>query len=296
VVDVAGDQARRWDAVIVGSGFGGAMAAHRLVAAGARVLMIERGDWVPRGPAAWRPEASLEMTPYYTKDIPYRVIGPSHGPVIGATACVGGPSVFYGCVAFRFREGDFADDAAITAGSGAAWPLSYGDLEPYYSEAERLLGVCGDDAGDPTAPRRGSPFPAPPAPLAPVSARLAAAAMGLGLSPFRLPLAINHRADAVAGRAACVACRTCDTYACAIEAKNDVATVMIRPLVARGLALWPRTVALAVEVDGGRARGVRVWRRDGDRDRVEVIAADRTCCWRRGSISARRRAPRSAAT
>ena len=59
-----------WDCVIVGSGFGGAMVAHRLVAAGARVLMIERGDWVARGDAAWRPEASLDLTPHYSREIP----------------------------------------------------------------------------------------------------------------------------------------------------------------------------------------------------------------------------------
>ncbi len=61
-----------WDAVVIGSGFGGAMAAHRLISAGARVLMIERGDWVPRGEQAWLPGASLELTPAYAKDIPYR--------------------------------------------------------------------------------------------------------------------------------------------------------------------------------------------------------------------------------
>ena len=257
-----------WDAVVVGSGFGGAMAAHRLVEAGARVLMIERGDWVPRGPAAWRPEASLEMTPYYTKDIPYYVVGQSHGPVIGGYACVGGPSVFYGCVSFRFRERDFEGDADVIGASGAAWPFRYDEIEACYGLAERLLGVAGDDAGDPTAPRRSAPFPQAPAPLAPVSERVVRAAVGLGLSPFHLPLAINHGA---AGRNACVACRTCDTYACAIEAKNDVATTMIRPLVARGMTLATNTVALRLEADGARVKRLHVWRKD--EGRAEAIEA-----------------------
>lgn len=242
-----------WDAVIVGSGFGGAMAAHRLIEAGARVLMIERGDWVPRGDAAWRPEASLELTPSYARDIPYRCDRNGHGPIIGGYACVGGPSVYYGCVAFRFRERDFEGDPDVIGRSGAAWPVRYDDLEPYYAEAERLLGISGDDAGDPTAPRRSGPFPFPPAPLAPITRRVAGAAAELGLSPFHLPLAINHAASAA--RRACVACRTCDTYACAIEAKNDVATMMIAPLVARGLTLWPRTVALRLELDEQSDRG-----------------------------------------
>ena len=266
-----------WDAVIVGSGFGGAMAAHRLVAAGARVLMIERGDWVARGDAAWRPEASLELTASYARDIPYRCDRNGHGPIIGGYACVGGPSVYYGCVAFRFRERDFEGDPDVVGRSGAAWPFRYDELEPYYAEAERLLGISGDDAGDPTAPPRSAPFPFPPAPLAPITRRVATAAAELGLSPFHLPLAINHAASAT--RRACVACRTCDTYACAIEAKNDVATMMIAPLLQRGMTLWPRTVALRLEADGGggageaRVRRLHVWRKDTGE--AAVIEAER---------------------
>jgi choline dehydrogenase-like flavoprotein len=249
-----------WDAVIVGSGFGGAMVAHRLVAAGARVLMIERGDWVARGDAAWLPESSLELTPHYSKDSPYRCEIGGYTPVIGGYSCVGGPSVFYGCVSFRFRERDFEGDPGVVADSGAAWPFRYRDLEPFYARAERLLGVAGDDTGDPTAPARSSPFPQAPAPLAPISARIAGAAETLGLHPFHLPLAINH--GELEGRSRCIGCRTCDTYACAIEAKNDVATTMIRPLVASGMTLWPRTLVTRLEVDGRRIAAVHVHRKD----------------------------------
>ncbi len=258
-----------WDAVIVGSGFGGAMVAHRLVLAGARVLMIERGDWVPRGEAAWRPEASLELTASYATDIPYRCDRGGHAPVIGGYACVGGPSVYYGCVAFRFRERDFVGDAGVIAGSHAAWPITYDELEPSYGEAERLLGIAGDDAGDPTAPRRSSPYPFAPAPLAPITQRIVQHAALLGLSPFHLPLAINH--TATAARKACIACRTCDTYACAIEAKNDVATMLIAPLVARGMVLRTRTVATRLELDGARIARLHVV--DRDTGETEAIAA-----------------------
>lgn len=259
----------KWDAVIVGSGFGGAMAAHRLVDAGARVLMIERGDWVPRGEAAWLPDASLELTPSYAKDIPYRCDRGGHGSTIGAYACVGGPSVYYGCVSFRFREQDFVGDRDVLADSGAAWPYRYDEIEPYYAEAERLLGVAGDDAGDPTAPRRSSPFPHEPAELAPISMRVAETAVHMGLSPFHLPLAINHKASD--SRKGCVACRTCDTYACAIEAKNDVATMMIAPLVKRGMTLWTNTVALRLEHEDRIIKRLVVERRDtGAREAVEA--------------------------
>jgi choline dehydrogenase-like flavoprotein len=239
-----------WDALIIGSGFGGAMAAHQLITSGARVLMLERGDWVPRGDAAWLPSASLELTSSYARDIPYRCDTGGHGKLIGGYACVGGPSVYYGCVALWFRERDFVGDPGVVAGSGAAWPYRYDELEPHYGEAERLLRIAGDDTGDPTAPRRASPYPFAPAPLAPVSERVVESAVDLGLSPFHLPMAIDH------GR--CIACRTCDTYACAIEAKNDVSVTMIRPLVARGMSLATGTVAVRIVVEDGVARGVEV--------------------------------------
>jgi choline dehydrogenase-like flavoprotein len=260
----------KYDAVIVGSGFGGAMAAHRLVAEGARVLMIERGDWVERGPNAWLPEATLELTPSYAKDIPYRCDHGAHGTTIGAYTCVGGPSVYYGCVSFRFREQDFAGDRDVVANSRAAWPFTYDELEPYYCEAEDLLGIAGDDAGDPTAPRRSKPFPFAPGELAPVSQRVVETAVDMGLSPFRLPLAINHAQ--LADRPGCVACRTCDTYACAIGAKNDVATMMIEPLVRRGMELWTRTVAVRLEEQHGRIVRLHVHRRDTGED--VVVEAD----------------------
>lgn len=262
-----------WDAVIVGSGFGGAMVAHRLVAAGARVLMIERGDWVTRGDAAWLPDASLELTTSYAKDIPYRCDRNGHGPIIGGYACVGGPSVYYGCVAFRFRERDFVGDADVIGGSGARWPFCYADIEPYYGEAESLLGIAGDDSADPTSPWRSTPYPFPPAELAPITQHFARHAQALGLSPFHLPLAINH--TATTSRNACIACRTCDTYACAIEAKNDVATMLVAPLVRRGMALQTRTVATRLELDARADRIARLHVTDRDTNTHDTIEAHR---------------------
>ncbi len=265
-------QRSRWDAVIVGSGFGGAMAAHRLVAAGARVLMLERGDVVTRGEGAWLPESTLELTPHHSKESAYRCVAGGYGDVVGSCFCVGGPSVFYGGVSMRMRERDFDGDPSVVAGSGAAWPYRYAELEPYYAQAENLLGVAGDDDGDPTAPPRSGPYPHAPAPLAAISRSLRAAAIDMGLSPFRLPLALNHSQEA-AGRNRCVSCRTCDTYACAIGAKNDIETVVIRPLLEKGLTLRPRTVALRLEVEAGRAR--RLVAHDKDGGRTVEIEADR---------------------
>jgi len=256
---------RSYDAIVIGSGFGGTMVAHRLVRRGLSVLMLERGDWVERGQHNWEPEASLELTPFYSMESPYDVVRGGYGPVIGGYYCVGGPSVFYGGVAFRFREEDFRPSAAISNGSGARWPIGYDAMEEHYAEAEQLLGVAGDDEGDPTRPRRSSAYPQRPAPLSKTSERIATAARSLGLSPFRLPLAINYTATAV--REACQACRTCDTFACAVSAKNDLATGVIPDLCAQGMALASGTVANRLVEESGRIVAVRCY----DRIRREEV-------------------------
>lgn len=260
---------RPWDAIVIGSGFGGGMAAQVLVDAGCRVLMIERGDWVARGPANWEPENVGPLGPYFGTGAPYRQVGRRGAPSIGAFHCVGGPSVFYGGVALRFREADFHPDPGIVTGSGARWPFSYAELEPYYSAAEQLLGVAGLAGIDPTDPPRSMPYPAGPAPFAGVTRRIAGAAWSLGLSPFPLPLAINHQRQV--GRSACQACRTCDGFACAVEAKNDVATMLIRPLIARGLELATGMVVTRLEHDGERITAViAVDRRSGSVNRFRA--------------------------
>ena len=242
------------DAVVVGSGFGASMAAYELVHGGLDVVMVERGDWVPRGPESWAPEGSVDLTAFYERDDPYRVRRGGNGPTVGAYRCVGGPSVFFGGVTIRFREADFAVAPEIVGDSGAAWPLRYDDLEPYYTRAERILEVAGESGADPTEPPRSAPFPRRLNELSETSQRIGAAATALGLAPFRLPLAISYEASS--GRRACVACTTCDTFACAIGAKNDLATQVLPDLLARGLDLRVRTVATRILAEAGRVRGV----------------------------------------
>ncbi len=226
------------------------MAAQALIDAGWRVTMVERGTWVPRGPENWHAESVGTLGPHYSKTDLYRANSEATTKPVGAFHCVGGPSVFYGGVSLRFREADFAATPVIAGTSGAAWPFDYAALEPYYAKAETLIGVAGQAGIDPTEPPRSGPFPADPLPLAPVSERIAAAARAEGLTPFPLPLAINTGERP--GRTTCIACPTCDGFACAIEAKNDLATTVIRPLLARGLDLRPETVITGLEVTDGR--------------------------------------------
>ena len=242
-----------FDAIVIGSGFGGTMAAHELVEAGLSVLMLERGSRVTRGPYNWEPRGSIDLTPHYSFESPYRVENNGRTTTIGAYACVGGPSVFYGGVSLRLREADFEPAPEITGDSGAAWPYRYADLEPYYTRAERLLGVAGETGDDPTEPPRSAPYPRPAPPLTETPRRIGRIGREMGMRPYSLPLAINYDAHP---RPACVGCTTCDTFACAISAKNDLATGMLPDLIARGLALRPETIAVRLVTRGRRITAV----------------------------------------
>jgi choline dehydrogenase-like flavoprotein len=212
LADIAGSEL---DAVVVGSGFGGAMAALEMVGAGMRVAMIERGGWVERGPANWSGEGAFVRTPFYAADSRYDVIDGASWATQNLCTCVGGPSVFYGGASFRFRERDFDAAPEIVGRSGARWPVDYGALEPFYSRADT--------------------------------------ARAMGLHPFRIPLAINLSAE-IGG--VCQQCTTCDAFACAVGAKNDVATRVIPTLVARGMTLLPDTVATRLVAEGERIAAV----------------------------------------
>ncbi len=239
------------------------MAAHALLRGGCRVVMVERGDWLARGAHNWDAHQVRELLPAYHTETPYEVRGDSRGRT-GAFHLVGGPSVLYGGVSLRFRERDFEHFPEVHGRSNADWPIDYEALRPSYAEAERLLGVAGPTAtsspgsgrglSDPTEPPRADPWPGSLPPLSPISTRIAEATSSLGLRPFALPLAIQY--TPAPGRTACVQCNTCDGFACAIEAKNDLSTVVLPRLIAEGLDLRTGTVVTRVIRRGRRALGV----------------------------------------
>ena len=119
-----------YDAIVIGSGLSGAMFARPLVDAGFRVLMIERGDWVPQDLRNREPAGSLELTPFFSADQTYRTVNGRRAALVRSSSCVGGAAVFFGGAVLRYREADFDSDPEIVGDTGACWPIGYQDLEP----------------------------------------------------------------------------------------------------------------------------------------------------------------------
>ncbi len=241
-----------WDVVVIGTGFGGSMAALPLVQAGLRVLLLERGRWVDRDASAWDPRAIL-IDRKYRSDSPYQ-----HGPhLVYPDEAVGGKSVFYGAASFRLREQDFAMTDRFggrVPGVSLDWPITYADLAPFYDQAEQLLDVAGVAGMDPTEPPRVRDYASAPPQFSAPAQRVAKAAIDLGLHPFPIPLAINFPGRV--GRLACARCLTCDQFPCRIGAKNDLAVTVLPKAVECGAVILPSTIAVRLAVDGARVTGV----------------------------------------
>lgn len=196
------------DAVIIGSGFGGACAAYMLTRAGYRTIVIERGQHVARDSRDWDArEILVDMRYAGQKPICVDQYGKT-GQFHQINEVVGGGSIFFGGACLRLRENDFG-----------AWPITYRELERHYGHAERLLEIHGQSGTDSFEPPRSEEYPFEPASLTPTAQRISKAANKLGLKPFAMPMAINYHNDQ---RTLCESCTTCDGFPCKLGAKNDV--------------------------------------------------------------------------
>ncbi|GHF67274.1 dehydrogenase [Streptomyces mashuensis] len=209
------------DVAVIGSGAGGATVAWALAATGARVLVVERGGFLPREAANWSPEAVFGDGRYRNAETWHTTAGTPFTPA--AHYYVGGTTKVYGASLPRLRESDF-EAAEHPDGTSPAWPFPYADLEPYYAEAERLYRVHGRAGQDPTEPARSGPHPHPPVAHAPRIAELAERLRAQGLHPHPLELGIDLREGGT-----CVRCGTCDGFPCRVGAKSDAETRALRP-------------------------------------------------------------------
>jgi choline dehydrogenase-like flavoprotein len=214
-----------YDVIIIGTGAGGGTLAQHLAPSGKRILLLERGEYVPREKDNWDSRTVNLEGRYQTKDIWKDIEGKDLHP--HTNYWVGGNTKFYGAALFRLRKEDFGE-LRHHGGVSPAWPISYEDLEPYYARAERLYHVHGERGEDPTDPPASGSFPHPAVSHEPRIQQLSEDFARLGLRPFHTPLGImldekNPRASP------CIRCNTCDGYPCLLQAKSDAQVLGVDP-------------------------------------------------------------------
>ena len=256
-----------YDVIVIGSGPGGATLAARAAETGQRVLIIERGDFLPRERDNWGSQAVFGDAKYTAGETFYdAATGPSSPEL---HYYVGGNSKVYGAALFRLLPTDFGE-VYHPNGVAPAWPLGYQDMEPYYVRAEHLFWVHGQHGEDPFAGPSSQDYPYPPVRHEPRIQQLSDGLQKLGLHPFHLPMGVRLTQDAQ-GRATtdspCIRCDRVDGFPCLLGAKADAEWAVIRPALAAhpNLTLLTRTTAerLMTDASGHSVRGVTVTLADG---------------------------------
>lgn len=215
----------QFDVIIIGTGAGGGTLAYHLAPSGKRILLLERGDFLPREKENWDVEEVFLQNRYVSKDIWYNDKGEPFQPAVHYF--VGGATKLYGAALFRLRREDF-QELRHHDGISPAWPIAYDDLEPYYTKAEHLYQVHGLRGADPTEPTAGAPYPFPPVAHEHCIQLLSDNLSKAGYHPFPAPtgLLLNEQDR---NNSACIKCDTCDGYPCLVHAKADAEVICVRP-------------------------------------------------------------------
>jgi choline dehydrogenase-like flavoprotein len=251
-----------YDVIVIGSGAGGGTLTRALAPTGKRILLLERGDWMPREPENWDSQAVWIDKRYansgkWTDAATGKLFTPKQHYYVGGNTKV------YGAILFRFRERDFEE---IRTGDGIspAWPISYADLDPWYDRAEQLYQVHGQRGTDPTEPPASTPYPFPAISHEPRIQQLSDDLRAAGLNPFPLPNGILMD-EAAPWKSACIRCATCDGYACPTNGKEDAAVIAVEPALRfPNVTLRTNAVVTRLETDAsGRTVDRVVVERDG---------------------------------
>lgn len=273
------------DAVVIGSGAGGGVVAKELATNGFRVALLERGrlqKYAETGHDELRSQRTTVLGNAFGPDderhlrlvrlgddTGFRETLPSEGAYGNVAACVGGGTFSFGAMAWRFHEKDFRMRSTYGAPEGSTledWPISYTDLEPFYTKAEWEIGVSGKAGSNPFEPNRSKPYPMPPLPYSKEGNVLLAAAGRLNWHPFPIPMLINS--VAYQGRPGCIRCPHCVGFACEANSKNSTASTVIPQAIKTGLCdLRTECVAKEILTDAkGRATAVTYFK---GRDLIE---------------------------
>jgi choline dehydrogenase-like flavoprotein len=271
------------DFLIVGSGAAGGVLARELATRGHSVVVLEQGprlsekDFGHGEIKYWLNGELHAKSPYTWRQKASEVAREGAGFLLYATL-VGGSSVHFTANFWRFRPVDFTERSLLGPISGtgfADWPLTYDELEPYYTRVDWEVGVSG--VPEPGGPRRSRPYPLPPLPVKSAGVLLERAARKLGYQPFPAPMAILSRA--YNGRLPCQHCGFCMGHGCEYGAKSSVLASMIPGAEKTGRCeIRAHCAVRQVELDArGRATGVVYVDRDRREQRQRAKAVILAC-------------------
>jgi choline dehydrogenase-like flavoprotein len=260
--------AERYDVAIVGTGAGGGTLAHTLADSGKQLLLLERGDFLPRETQNWEPGAVFVDGRYISEDTWYDSDGNAFQPQVHYF--VGGATKMYGAALYRLRPQDFGDLAHVD-GNSPAWPLTYDDFEPYYTKAEWLYQVHGNHGDDPTEGHWSRQYPWPVVSHELRIQELFDNLQSGGYHPFHAPCGILLD-EVERARSTCIRCTWCDGYPCMVHAKSDAETIAVRPILDHPnvtLLVGAEVTKLETDDTGRQVTGIVVSRK-GATERYEA--------------------------
>ncbi len=258
----------RYDVIIIGTGAGGGTLAHTLAPSGKRILLLERGNFLPRERENWDPDPVFIQGRYISEDTWYDADGKPFQPQVHYF--VGGATKLYGAALYRLRPQDFGELTHVD-GISPAWPLSYDDFEPWYTKAEHLYEVHGNHGEDPIEGHWSEQYPWPALSHEPRIQQLSDDMERAGYRPFHAPCGVLFD-EADRPRSACIRCSWCDGYPCLVHAKSDAETIAVRPLLGMpNVTLLVNSEVVRLETDAmGRSVTEVVVARNGGRETYEA--------------------------
>jgi choline dehydrogenase-like flavoprotein len=241
-----------FNVIIIGTGAGGGTLLNRLAPSGKKILVLERGPFLPREQDNWSYKGSFK---YYSSE---KMFNKDDGEIYpGFSYHVGGNTKVYGAALFRLREKDF-EKFQHRDGISPEWPIKYRDWENYYTQAEEFFQVHGKAGEDPTEPWRANDYPFPPISHEPRIAEVFQTLKARGLKPYPAPMGVRLN-EAAMNASPCIRCATCDGYPCMVGAKSDADVLGIRPVMEKAnvtLVTEANVLGLLTSASGREVSGV----------------------------------------
>lgn len=214
-----------YDIIIIGTGSGGSTMAYKLAPSGKRILILERGGFIPKEKENWDAHEVVNVGRYRPHEKWLDQDDKPFKPFIHYN--VGGNSKMYGAALFRFRESDF-EEVKHYGGTSPEWPIKYDTYESYYTIAEKLYSVHGKRGIDPSEPWTTSDYPLPALTYEPLIKDLTENLVKIGLQPFPLPMGIKLPQDYTQTEAP-VVLENFDGFPDPTDSKADGQTMALRP-------------------------------------------------------------------